>query len=129
MTPVATIARSKYHEYPEYHTSLDDLTLVTPEGLEGGFTVLQRAIEAIESDGRPQVTVLCEPQLGQRGLYSLFGGLKDTKTTEMAILWVLNLSDGSYSLLDIAERSGMAIRDIHTAAMLLQQAELLEAIG
>ena len=128
--PFGALSKTAHGCFPEYHTSADDLTLVQPEYLQDSLEMVLSVLFVLENDRTYRnLNPKCEPQLGQRGLYSLFGGLKDTKTTEMAILWVLNLSDGSYSLLDIAERSGMAFRDIHTAAMLLQQAELLEAIG
>jgi aminopeptidase-like protein len=68
----------------------------------------------------------CEPQLGRRGLYSLLGGRSDAKRGEMAILWVLNLSDGGNSLLDIAERSGMPFREIAAATRELLGVGLLE---
>ncbi|MBE0695798.1 MAG: peptidase M28, partial [Anaerolineaceae bacterium] len=69
----------------------------------------------------------CEPRLGKRGLYSGLSGNKDPKTTEMALLWVLNLCDGEFSLLDIAERSGMPFNEISAAADALIQAGLLTA--
>ena len=100
--PIATMMRSKYAEYPEYHTSLDDLVLVTPEGLEGGFTALRKAIEVIELNCKPQVMVLCEPQLGKRGLYPTLS----TKTSSQSVKAMMDLiaySDGARSLLDIAE--------------------------
>lgn len=100
--PIASIMRSKYHEYPEYHTSLDDLTLVTPKGLEGGYTALRKSIEAIEYNFRPLVTVLCEPQLGKRGLYPTLG----TNSSGIAKNHLMNLiaySDGTRTLLEIAE--------------------------
>jgi aminopeptidase-like protein len=103
--PMATIMRSKYGEYPEYHTSLDDLTLVTPAGLEGGFTALQKAIEVIEFNCKPQVTVLGEPQLGRRGLYPTLS----TKTSSRSVSAMMDLiaySDGVNSLLEIAEIIG-----------------------
>ncbi|TAL12164.1 MAG: DUF4910 domain-containing protein [Nitrospirae bacterium] len=109
--PIATIMRSKYGAYPEYHTSLDDLTLVTPKGLEGGFTALRKAIEAIEHNYMPQVTVLGEPQLGKRGLYPSLS----TKSSGDAALVMMNLiayCDGAHSLLDIAEIIGVPMWEL-----------------
>jgi aminopeptidase-like protein len=106
--PIATIMRSKYGEYPEYHTSLDDLHLVTPSGLQGGFDALRRAIDAIEHDVYPKVTVFCEPQLGKRGLYPTLS----TKGAGMQVRAMMNLisyCDGNHSLLEIAEIIGEPI--------------------
>ena len=100
--PVATIMRSKYGEYPEYHTSLDDLTLVTNKGLEGGFLALKKAIEMIEADCIPQVTVLCEPQLGRRGLYRSLS-IKPVDEVTQVMLNLIAYSDGKHSLFEIAE--------------------------
>ena len=100
--PVASIMRSKYGEYPEYHTSLDDLTLVTPAGLEGSYAILRRAIEMIESNFRPTTTVRCEPQLGRRGLYPTLS----TATSGAQVRAMMDLiaySDGKRALLEIAE--------------------------
>lgn len=122
--PVASIMRSKYGTYPEYHTSLDDLRLVTPAGLEGGFTALRRALEAIEENYRPQVTVLCEPQLGRRGLYPTLS----TKSSGQTVRVMMNLiaySDGTRSLLDIAETIGAPIWDLVPICKLLEEHGLL----
>ena len=100
--PVASIMRSKYGEYPEYHTSLDDLTLVTPAGLEGSFTVLCRAIEMIEKDSRLVTTLPCEPQLGRRGLYPTLS----TATSGAEVKSMMDLiaySDGNRTLLEISD--------------------------
>ena len=99
--PIATITRSMYGKYPEYHTSLDDLNLVTPAGLEGGYTALRRAIESIEENVYLKVTVFGEPQLGKRGLYPTLS----TKTSidqVMAMMNLISYCDGSLSLLEIA---------------------------
>jgi aminopeptidase-like protein len=100
--PIATIMRSKYGEYPEYHTSLDDLSLVTSSGLEGGYTALRKAIEIIERNVFPKTTVLGEPQLGKRGLYPKLS----TKTSGEQIRAMMNLisyCDGNKSLLEVAD--------------------------
>jgi len=100
--PIATIMRSKYGEYPEYHTSLDDLSLVTSSGLEGGFTALKKTLEIIEKNVCPKTTVLGEPQLGKRGLYPKLS----TKTSGEQVRAMMNLisyCDGQNSLLEIAE--------------------------
>jgi aminopeptidase-like protein len=100
--PMATIMRSKYLEYPEYHTSLDNLLLVTPEGLEGGFTVLRKAIEILEHNCIPQITVFGEPQLGKRGLYPTLG-TKENHAKVRTMMDMIAYSDGFNSLLEIAE--------------------------
>jgi aminopeptidase-like protein len=68
---------------------------------------------------------MCEPQLGKRGLYRSVGGPKDGGIQEFALLWTLNLSDGSHSLLDIAERSGLPFNELKKAADALLQQKLL----
>lgn len=101
--PIASIMRTKYGEYPEYHTSLDDLVnVVTPDGLAGGYNALKLAIEAIQRNCYPTVTVYGEPQLGKRGLYPSLS----TKTSATEVRLMMNLitwSDGSKSLIEIAD--------------------------
>lgn len=109
--PVATIMRSKYGEYPEYHTSLDDLSVVTPMGLNGGYTALRRAIEIIEQNVYLKVMVLCEPQLGKRGLYPSLS----TKASSDQVRTMMNLisyCDGTRSLLDIANIIGVPMWEL-----------------
>ena len=101
--PIATIMRSRYGDYPEYHTSLDTLGgVVTEDGLAGGFHALQTALSTIELDFKPQVTTFGEPQLGKRGLYpdTSHKGSADSVRTMMNMI---SLSDGTKSLLEIAE--------------------------
>lgn len=122
--PIATLMRSKYGEYPEYHTSLDDLTLVTPAGLEGGFMVLQKAIEVIELNCKPQVTVFGEPQLGKRGLYPTLS----TKTSSQSVRAMMDLlaySNGVSSLLAIAEIIGKPIWELAPIFQRLREHGLL----
>ena len=100
--PVTSIMRSKYDEYPEYHTSLDDLSLISQKGLEGGFNALLRCLEAIECNCFPKALILGEPQLGKRGLYP------DTSTKEStdavrSMMDLLSYSDGVLDLVEIAE--------------------------
>ena len=109
--PVATIMRSKYGEYPEYHTSLDDLNFVTRSGLEGGYRALKSTIEAIEVNGHPKATVLGEPQLGKRGLYPTISqkGSADKLRTMMDLL---TYADGERDLLEIADLTGVRIQKL-----------------
>lgn len=112
--PVGCLMRTPYGQYPEYHTSADNLDFVKPEALGDSFSKLWAALNILENNQTYlNLSPKCEPQLGKRGLYSAIG------THELALLWVLNLSDGSNSLLDIAERSGMAFMIIQSAAKLL----------
>ena len=86
-------------------------------------------IDVLERDGTYRnLSPKGEPQLGRRGLYRAVGGDVDARSTEMAFLWVLNLSDGTMSLLDIARRSGLAFDAVHRAAELLEAHELLARI-
>ena len=126
--PIASIMRSKYHEYPEYHTSMDNLEFVTPSGLFGGFMATKRAIESIENNIVYKVTQLCEPQLGKRGLYPNLGGV-DTYKIVQNRMNLLAYADGETDLLSIANKLNIPIWDLHIEAELLREAGLLEHIG
>jgi aminopeptidase-like protein len=110
--PIASLLRSKFERYPEYHTSLDDLVnVVTPSGLEGGYNAVRLSLETIERHCFPRATVLGEPQLGRRGLYRQLS----TPTTQDVplILNVLTWADGTKSLVDIAEECGVPVWDLY----------------
>jgi aminopeptidase-like protein len=119
--PIGLFQRSQFGTFPEYHTSADNLDFIRPEHLATSWKYLVGAIDILESDRILRNTMpKCEPQLGRRGLYASIGGDKDAPARNMALLWVLNLSDGSHSLLDIAERADMPfglVRDAAQAAM------------
>jgi aminopeptidase-like protein len=124
--PVGRFGRSPHGEYPEYHTSADNLAFVDPEALADSLAKIVAIVDVLERDGTYRnLAPKGEPQLGRRGLYRAVGGAVDARSTEMAFLWVLNLSDGSASLLDIARRSGLDFDAVHRAAMLLESHELL----
>lgn len=124
--PVASVMRSKYGTYPEYHTSLDDLTLVTPRGLQGAFEALCKCVECIEADERLAVTVLGEPQLGKRGLYPSLS----TKESGAQVNDMMNLiayCDGTRTLLEIAELVNVPMWRLAPIAELLKSHALLAA--
>ena len=102
--PMVSVMRSKYGTYPEYHTSMDKIgQVVTPKGLQGSLDIHKKMIEIIENDCKPVSQVLGEPQLGRRGLHPMIGTDKKNKVTRNR-LNLLSYSDGSLSLLDIAEK-------------------------
>jgi aminopeptidase-like protein len=111
--------------FPQYHTSADNLGFVAPERLIESLRVLIDVVEAL--DGNQTYVNLApdgEPQLGSRGLYRALGGTQ-IADLQLALLWVLNLSDARHSLLDIAERANMPFSTIRAAADLLSGHGLL----
>jgi aminopeptidase-like protein len=122
--PVASIMRSKYGTYPEYHTSLDDLSLISPTGLAGGIAALAKAILAVEVNRRYRATVLGEPQLGRRGLYPTLSTPKSGLTVRR-MLDVLAYSDGDHDLLAIADMLGVPVWELAAIAGQLLAHELL----
>jgi len=124
--PVGCLMRTPHGRFPEYHTSADNLDLVRPEALADSLHTCLAVLDVLESN-RTYVNQnpKCEPQLGKRGLYGSVGGLSSAAPDEMTMLWVLNLSDGQHSLLDIAERSGSSFGAVKTAARALEGAGLL----
>ncbi len=128
--PVGCFSRTPHGQYPEYHTSGDDLDFVTPDALADSLRLLLSTIEILEGDiTYRNLEPHCEPQLGKRGLYDNVGGRRTDHEDRMAILWVLNQSDGSRSLFDIARRSGVSFGKISWAADALNDAGLLEVVS
>ena len=126
---VGSLSRSSHGQFPEYHTSADNLNLVKPQYLQESFETFLDVIEVLENNRRYiNLNPKCEPQLGKRGLYSNVGAPSGSRVKEMALLWVLNLSDGQPDLLDIAERAGEPFADIRSAAEALLACGLLKEV-
>lgn len=129
--PIGRLSRTPHGEYPEYHTSADDFSFVSADHLERSLAFCRRVIEDVEHGDRMWINLAPygEPRLGPRGLY---GGVRaDTGPDDrhMAMLWVLNLSDGKHSMLDIAERSDLPLSTLIEAGNRLHEAGLLAPVG
>ena len=122
--------RSKFGAIPQYHTSADNLDFIGPDHLSRSYRLIVETLDAIENDTvYCNVMPKCEPQLGKRGLYGNVGGYKDTATSNLAMLWILNLSDGSHSVLDIAERAELPFAIVRSTAELALRHPRLSVIG
>lgn len=127
--PVSSLMRTPYAQFPQYHSSADDLDFVGAPYLANTYQKYLRVLQILETDGRfVNLNLKCEPQLGKRGLYNVIGGQKNAQEFQVAMLWVLNFSDGDHSLLDIACRSGIPYELILRAAQALQEHELLAPV-
>jgi aminopeptidase-like protein len=125
--PVGCLMRTPWGEFPQYHTSADDLDFVTPDALADSVEVCLEIIGILEANATAlNLSPFGEPQLGRRGLYASLGGLSEKRDVEQAQLWVLNLGDGAHDLLGIAEASGLPFRAVRLAAERLRDAGLLE---
>ncbi|CAN5611272.1 DUF4910 domain-containing protein [soil metagenome] len=124
--PVGCLMRSRHGEFPEYHTSADNLEFVRPEALADSLAKCLAVVDLLEHN-RTYVnqSPRCEPQLGRRGLYPVKASGGDGRAEEMALLWVLNLADGEHSLLDIAERANLPFAALKQAAAALAGTDLL----
>ena len=137
---VGNLTRSQFGQFPEYHTSADNLDFVEGQFLEASFLIYQKIVLSLEanfgkypipipSNFQPKTNEIyyqnlfpkCEPQLGKRGLYDAIGGDSDQKARQMAMLWVLNFSDSQHSLQDIAKKSGIALEVIQAIAKVLEE--------
>jgi aminopeptidase-like protein len=124
--PVGCFMRTPDAEFPEYHTSADNLQLVKREALVDSFDKCRSILYLLEHNRKyMNQNPKCEPQLGKRGLYGSVGGALG-KGNELAMLWILNLSDGNHGLLDIAERSRLKFVLVHNAAQMLLEHGLLQ---
>jgi aminopeptidase-like protein len=125
--PVGCLMRSPHGSFPEYHTSADNLEFVQPQYLGDSFSKCLSILHILENNKTYlNQNPKCEPRLGKRGLYRGVGGQAEEQLDELALLWVLNLSDGEHSLLDIAERSGLPFDVVVSATNALRHHELLK---
>lgn len=125
--PVVAFCRTKYEEYEEYHTSADDMSFVSEEGFQGSYEVMIQVLEALESNQVYQVNVLCEPQLGKRGLYPTISQ-KDTEREGVILLNVIAYMDGTNDLLAISDKIGTPMGKIIELVDKLKEASLIKEI-
>jgi aminopeptidase-like protein len=127
--PVGCLMRTPHGRFSEYHTSADNLEFVQTRYLADSFAKCLSVMDILENNKKYlNQNPKCEPQLGKRGLYRAIGGQTDGRINELAMLWVLNFSDGHHTLLDIAERSGLDFGSIrHAADKLLEHHLLMES--
>ena len=127
--PVGLILRSKFGEFPEYHTSADNLDFIKPECLARSYKGLLEIVDIVENNYKAMnLEPNCEPNLGKRGLYGAIGGDKNAYDANLPVFWVLNQSDGTRSLLEIAARAKMPFERIHAAARMLSENGLLKIV-
>ena len=127
--PVGRLTRTPNGAYPEYHTSADNMDLITPSAMADSLAAYRAILALIENNYVYQSNFpYCEPQLGKRGLYRTTGGHGNPEQRQLAILWVLNQANGQHDLLDIAERSGLQFEIVASAAAELAAAEVIRRI-
>ncbi len=125
--PVVCFCRSKFGEFAEYHTSADNMDFVSPQGFQGAYDAMMEVVNILEKNARYRMKVLCEPQLGKRGLYSDISrkGIYDTILVQRD---VISYCDGKNDLLDLSERIGVPVSDIIEIIDRLKENDLLEKI-
>lgn len=125
--PVCSVMRSKYGEYPEYHTSLDDLSLISPEGLLGAFHVLQDCLQILEANLKYRTLQPCQPQLGKRGLYPSLS-TRASGAMVKTMMDFLAHCDGEHDLLDAADKIGVPALELVPLAQRLLAAEVIGTV-
>lgn len=125
--PVCGFCRSKFGEYPEYHTSKDNMGLISPSGLQGAYDVMQQCIVVLESNKKYRIQCLGEPQLGKRGLYPTISQ-KGSYDEVTAMVDFIAYADGKNDLIEISNIIGVAVKDIVPIAEKLLEANLLKVV-
>jgi aminopeptidase-like protein len=127
---VGSISRTPHGEFPEYHTSADNLSLVQGSALADSLGTVLDIVSVLEGNGTYlNLNPKCEPQLGRRGLYATMGGHGDSRQSELAMLWILNLCDGRHTLLDIAERARLPFAVVRRVTSVLEGQGLLRRVS
>lgn len=126
--PVCVVCRSKYGEYPEYHTSLDDLSLISPEGLQGTYEAYTAIIDAIEYNNFYRMKCLCEPQLGKRGMYPTVSQ-KGSYDAVKSMVDFIAYADGRKDLIDISDTIHVPVQHLIPIIAKLTEADLLETVN
>ena len=127
--PVGRLTRTPNGAYPEYHTSADNMSLITPTAMADSLAAYCAIFALIENNYVYLSNFpYCEPQLGKRGLYRTTGGHGNPEQRQMAILWILNQANGKHDLLDIAERADMPFETIASVAAELEAAEVIRKV-
>ena len=125
--PVGCFMRTPHGKYPEYHSSADNLDFIKPDSLSQSYARCVEVFDLLEGNRTfMNQNPKCEPQLGRRGLYRSIAGQQDKQMQELALLWVLNWSDGHHSLLDIADRADVSFHNVRSAAKALLEVGLLK---
>tara|TARA_Y200000002_G_scaffold373144_1_gene371819 strand:- start:14561 stop:15841 length:1281 start_codon:yes stop_codon:yes gene_type:complete len=122
--PVAGFCRSKYGEYPEYHTSADNFNVVTAKGLSGSFDIIKNIVDSFENSLTVKTNILCEPNLGKRGLYSLTGGKKRNKEIKLRCD-LLSYADGNRNIFELALLLNVELEDLIKEINILKKKKLI----
>ncbi|MEL6192557.1 MAG: DUF4910 domain-containing protein [Bacteroidota bacterium] len=126
---VGNLCRTPYSEFPEYHTSGDNLEFVKDDSLEESLEILKKIVSSLEANQTyMNLSPKCEPQLGKRGLYDATGGSSNVKDARMAMLWLLNQCDGTNDLLQISAKSGYSIELLEEVTQILLAKGLLKTV-
>ena len=125
--PVCSVCCSKFHEYPEYHTSADDMSLISPAGLQKAFDIYREIIRSLECNARYRVNCLCEPQLGPRGLYPT-ECFNRSSISVKDMMDFIAYADGTQDLIDISDRIGVPVARLDEIAQKLLAADLFSRV-
>lgn len=124
--PIATVMRTKFGCYPEYHTSLDKLgKVVTAKGLNGGLETMKKIVDALEHYCFPKYKIFCEPNLSKRNMYPSLSKKNSVNRDTKIMLDLLTWADGNHSLIDIAEKINIPVWDLYNVANLLKKNKLI----